>query len=69
MYLVCVSSFKPLNSSALSSKKYDNFNLIPGKRLQGQNASVRIGLIELTEPFDTLNYRSFFKHTTGHFSF
>ena len=69
MYLVCVSSFKPLNSSSLSSKKYENFNPIPGKRLQGQNVSVGIGLIELTEPFDTLNYRSFFKHTTGHFSF
>ena len=68
MYLVCVSSFKLLNSSSLSSKKYENFNPISRKRLLGQNASVGIGLIELNEPFDTLNYRPFLKHTTGHFS-
>ena len=53
-----------INSSSQSRKKYDgdNFTPTPRKRLQGQNTSVGIGLIELNEPSDTLNYRPFFKH-------
>ena len=43
---------------------YDGGNFTPILRqvLRGQNTSVEIGLIELTEPFDTLNYKPFFKH-------
>ena len=55
--LVCVPSFKSINNSSSLSRK----NLM-GIILQGQNTLVSIGLIELTEPSDTLNYRSFFKH-------
>ena len=62
--MVCVPNFKSINSSSVSRKKYDgnNFTPTPRKRLQGQNTSVGIGLIELTEPSNTLNDRSFFKH-------
>ena len=31
-------------------------SLPPHKRLQGQNASIGIGLIELNEPSDKFNY-------------
>ena len=34
----------------------------PFQRLRVKNMSVKIGLIELTEPPDTLNYKPFFKH-------
>ena len=34
----------------------------PFQRLRVKNMSVKIGLIELTEPSDTLNYKPFFKH-------
>ena len=49
--------FKSINSSSLSRKKYDgdNFTPVPHERLEGQNTSVRIGLIELTEPSNALN--------------
>ena len=59
-YLVCVPRFK-----FSIQKKYDgnNFSPNPRKRL---NKLVRIGLIELTEPSDTLNYRSFYKHCIWH---
>ena len=63
-YLVCVASFKSINSSSLSRKKYDggNFTPSPRQRLQGQNTSVGIMLTELTEPSDTLKYKPFSKH-------
>ena len=58
-------SFKSINSSSLSRKKYDrdNFNTTPRKRLRGQNTSVWIRLIEHAEPYDTLNYRPIFKYS------
>ena len=34
----------------------------PCKQASGQNILVGIGLIELTEPSDTLKYKPFFKH-------
>ena len=57
-YLVCVPSFKSY------FKKYDrdNFTFNPHKQLPDQNMSVGIGLMEVTEPSDTLNYMSFFKY-------
>ena len=63
-YLVYVPSFISKNSSSLSRKKYDggNFTPTPCKRLCGQNTSVGIGLIELTEPSDTLNNKPFVNH-------
>ena len=71
-YLVYVPSFKSINGSSLSRTKYDgdSFTPTPSKQLRpnpckwvcGQNTSVGIGLIELTEPSDTLNYKPFFKH-------
>ena len=61
---VCVPSFKSINKSPLYKKNYDGDNSPPNqcKRLRGQNTSVGIGLIELTEPSDTLNFKLFFKH-------
>ena len=38
-----------------------NFTPAPRQPLRGQTTSVGIGLIELTEPSDTLNYKLFFK--------
>ena len=64
-YLVCVLSFKSINSSFLSRKKKydgDNFTPSPRKQLRGQKTSVRIGLIKLTELSDILNYKPFFKY-------
>ena len=63
-YLICVPSFKLINSSSLSRKKYDgnNFTPTPCTWLRGQNTLVGIGLIKLSEPCDTLNYKPFFKH-------
>ena len=63
-YLVCRSSFKSINSSCLSKKKYDGDNFTPTlcKQLRGQNASVGIGLIELTGPSDTFSCKLFFKY-------
>ena len=63
-YLVRVPSFKSINSSSLSRKKYDGDNFTPTSRkgLRGQNTSVGLGLVELTEPSDILNYKPFFKH-------
>ena len=62
-YLVRVPSFESINISSLSRKKYeaDIFTPTPRKRLRDQNNSVGIGLIELTEPSDTLSYKPFFK--------
>ena len=40
----------------------DNFTFTPRERLQAQNMSLGIRLIELTEPFDTLKYKPFLKH-------
>ena len=61
-YLVCVSSFNSMNSSSLSRKKYrkDDFTPTTRKRLRGQNTSVRIGLIKLTESSNTMSYKPFF---------
>ena len=51
-------SFKSKNSSSLSRKKHDGDIFTPTihKWLRGQNMSLEIGLIELTEPSDTFNY-------------
>ena len=59
-------SFKSINNSSVSRKEHggDNFTLNPRRRLRGQNISVGIWLIELTEPSDTLNFNPFFKHCT-----
>ena len=35
---------------------------IPCKQISGQNTLIGIGLIELTDPSETLNYESLFKH-------
>ena len=63
-YLVCAPSFKSINSSSLSRKKYNgnSFTPSPCKLLRGQNTSAGIGLIELTLLSDTLNYKPFVKH-------
>ena len=63
-YLVCVQNFQLINSISLYRKKYGgvNFTLILRQRLQGQNTSTGIGLIELTEPSGTLNYKPLFKY-------
>ena len=37
----------------------DNFTPTPRRQLRGQNRSVGIRLIELTEPSGTLNYKPF----------
>ena len=62
IYLVCVPSFKSINSRSLSRIKYDgdNFTPTPLKRLRGRITSVGIRLVEVTEPSDTLNYNPFF---------
>ena len=39
-----------------------NFTPTPFKQWQNKNMSVGIGLIELSNPSDTLKYRTFFKH-------
>ena len=59
-----MSSFKSINSSSPSRKKYDGgiFTPTPRQLARYQNTSVRTGLIELTETSDTLNYKPFFKH-------
>ena len=56
-YLVCVPSFKSINGSSLSRKKYDghNFTHTPCKRLWGQNTPVGIWLTELNELSDLLH--------------
>ena len=63
-YLVCVSSFKSVNSSSLSRKKFDGDDFTPTSRkgLLVQSMSVVMRLTELAEPSDTLNYKPFFKH-------
>ena len=57
-------SFNSLNSSFLFGEKYDGSNFTPTHRLllQDQIMLIRIWLIELTEPYDTLNYKPLFKH-------
>ena len=63
-YLVCVPNFKSVNNNFLSRKKFygRNCTFTVRQRLRDQKTSVEIGLIELTEPLDTLNYNSYFKH-------
>ena len=70
-YLVCVPSFKSINSSCLSRNMMGTISLPPSvsdyvatpcKQVSDQNTLVGIGLIEITEPSDTLNYKPFFKH-------
>ena len=39
-----------------------NFTLTSCKQLRGQSTSVVIGLIKLSRPFDTVNYKLCFKH-------
>ena len=53
-----------IKSNSLSRKKYGgtNFTTTPRQPSRGQNASVKIGLIELTEPSDTLHYKPFLKN-------
>ena len=61
---ICAKFQVNINSSSLSRKKYDgdNFTLTPRKRLRDQSMLVGNGLIELTEPSDTLDNKRFFKH-------
>ena len=69
-YLRYVPSFKSINGSSLSRTKYDgdsftptpvsDYDLTPCNWVSNQNTSVEIGIIELTEPSDTLNYKPFF---------
>ena len=56
-YLVWVPTFKLINSSSSSKKKYHggNFTLAPRQSLRGQYKLVGIWFIELTEPSSTLN--------------
>ena len=63
VFCMC-ASFKSIYSSCLSRKTNvrGNFIVIRCQRLRGQNTWVLIGLIEYTEPSDTLNYKTFFKH-------
>ena len=63
-YLVCLPSFKSINSSSLSRKKYigDNLTSTLCKRLRSQNISVEIRLIELTEPSKTLHFTFLFRY-------
>ena len=51
-WLVCVPSFKLINSSSLWRKKYDGSSFTP---IPVRNYSV-------TEPSDTLNYKPLLKH-------
>ena len=44
-----------------------NFTSIPGQRLQCQNTSMGIGLVERIEPSDALNYKSFLNPNLGGF--
>ena len=55
-YIVCVQRFRTKNGNSLSWKKYggDNFTFTLCQRFQGQNISMEIGLIKLTEPSVTL---------------
>ena len=64
MLLSMWPSFKSINSSALSRKKYDGDNFTPTFRqqLRNQNTSVGIGSVEFTEPSDTWTYKPFFPH-------
>ena len=63
-YLVRVTRSKSINSNSVSRKKYNGVNFTPFRRqwLRGQNTSMGIRLIELTELSDTLNDKPFFKH-------
>ena len=62
-YLVCLPSFKSINSRSLSRQKYDGgISPPPRQQLLGQNTSLGRGLVEHNEPLDTLNYKPFFKH-------
>ena len=64
-------SFKSMKSSSLARKNLMGIISLPSsvsgydptlcKRVSVQNTSVGIGLIELTESSDTLNYKPFFK--------
>ena len=58
------AEFMSISSSSLPQKKYGgcNFTLTPRQQFQGQNKSVGVELIELTESFDTLNCKPCFKH-------
>ena len=63
-YFAYVPSIKSINRSFLPRKNDYGDNLTPTPRqwLWGQNTSVGIGLIELAEPSDLLNYKLFLKH-------
>ena len=60
-YLICIPSFKSLNSSSLSRKNYDggNFHFHPRRPVRGTDTLVGI---ELTELNDILNYKLSFTH-------
>ena len=61
--LVCVPSFKSINSSCLSRKKYERVNFTPIHLSNYEvNTSVGIGLIELTKLSGTLNHKQSFKY-------
>ena len=71
-YLVYVTSFKSLNSSSPSKERYDGDNLTSTLDLQlrGQNPSLGVGSIELTDHSYTLSYKPFVKilHFTNYFT-
>ena len=52
-----------INSGSLSGKEYDGGNFTPTSRqaLRDQNTSVGLGLFEVAEFSDSLNYKPFFK--------
>ena len=58
------AKFQVNHNSSLSTKKHGGGNFTPTPRqwLRGQNTSVGMRLIGLTEPSDILNYKPFFKH-------
>ena len=66
-------SFKSINSSALSRKKYDgdNFSPIFRQQLQSQNKSVGIGLVEFSWAFCYIELQTIFwkLHFANYFTF
>ena len=64
MLLSICAKFQVNKQQFSLSKENDRDNFTPTihKQFQGQNTSVGIELIELTDPSDTLNHRPFFKH-------
>ena len=60
-YLICIPSFKSLNSSSLARKNYDGGNFHFHSRRPVRGTDTLVG-IELTELNDILNYKLSFTH-------